>query len=166
VFTAAVVDSGHERGTVVLADPAVRARCDGPSLPLGERVETGRTLLLLGRALEDEREARRTFYRAVALFAELTSPYWLEQAESELQRLGGRAPPVAAPPEVPARQGLRAPGLVACSPSMRGVEQMAQRAATTELSVLITRRDRYRQGADRADDPSPRRRAATGRSSR
>jgi exoribonuclease R len=39
VFTAAVVDSGHERGTVVLADPAVRARCDGPSLPLGERVE-------------------------------------------------------------------------------------------------------------------------------
>jgi exoribonuclease R len=38
-FMAAVVDSGHERGTVVLADPAVRARCDGPSLPLGERVE-------------------------------------------------------------------------------------------------------------------------------
>lgn len=39
VFTAAVVESGHDHGTVVLDDPAVRARCDGPSLPLGERVE-------------------------------------------------------------------------------------------------------------------------------
>ena len=104
-----------------------------------ERLETGRTLLLLGRAYDDEREARRTFYRAVALFSELNSTWWLEQAEQELQKLGGR--PASAPP-VPADsvlgKRLRAPGLVACSAAMRGVEQLAQRAATTELSVLIT----------------------------
>ncbi|MBI2708471.1 MAG: RNB domain-containing ribonuclease [Actinobacteria bacterium] len=42
VFDAAVVDvdpeHGGRRGTVVLADPAVRARCDGDDLPLGERI--------------------------------------------------------------------------------------------------------------------------------
>src|SRR5207237_5499998 len=32
----------------------------------------------------------------------------------------------------------RAPGLVACSNGMRTVERLAQRAAVTELSVLIT----------------------------
>jgi exoribonuclease R len=56
VFTAAVVESGNEHGTVVLGDPAVRARCDGPSLPLGERVE-----VRLEVADPASREVRFTF---------------------------------------------------------------------------------------------------------
>jgi exoribonuclease R len=38
VYDAVVVESGAEHGTVVLADPAVRAPCDGGGLPLGERL--------------------------------------------------------------------------------------------------------------------------------
>ena len=37
-FVAAVVEARARRGTVVLDDPAVRAPCDGPNLPLGERI--------------------------------------------------------------------------------------------------------------------------------
>lgn len=37
-FDAVVVESGPAHGTVVLADPAVRAGCDGPYLPLGRAV--------------------------------------------------------------------------------------------------------------------------------
>ncbi|HEY4377091.1 MAG TPA: RNB domain-containing ribonuclease, partial [Acidimicrobiales bacterium] len=35
---AAVVESGPKYGTVVIDDPAVRARCDGAHLPLGDRI--------------------------------------------------------------------------------------------------------------------------------
>jgi exoribonuclease R len=38
LFEAVVVESSARGGMVQLADPAVRARCDGPDLPLGERV--------------------------------------------------------------------------------------------------------------------------------
>ncbi|MBK5305358.1 MAG: RNB domain-containing ribonuclease [Frankiaceae bacterium] len=38
VFQAVVVDSGPNGGAVQLTDPAVRARCDGADLPLGERI--------------------------------------------------------------------------------------------------------------------------------
>jgi exoribonuclease R len=37
-FSAMVVDRGDSGGTVQLADPAVRARCVGADLPLGERI--------------------------------------------------------------------------------------------------------------------------------
>jgi exoribonuclease R len=37
-FDAVVVDSGPRSGTVQLRDPAVRARCDGADLPLGQAV--------------------------------------------------------------------------------------------------------------------------------
>ena len=37
-FDAVVVDSGAKGGVVQLREPAVRARCDGPDLPLGEQV--------------------------------------------------------------------------------------------------------------------------------
>lgn len=37
-YDAVVVESGPDRGTVVLAEPAVRATCEGGPLPLGERV--------------------------------------------------------------------------------------------------------------------------------
>ncbi|MEO9138171.1 MAG: RNB domain-containing ribonuclease [Jatrophihabitans sp.] len=38
VFDAVVIDAEGDAGTVVLDDPAVRARCDGTGLPIGERV--------------------------------------------------------------------------------------------------------------------------------
>lgn len=38
-FTAAVVELGRDGGNIVLDDPAVRARCRGKDLPLGEQIE-------------------------------------------------------------------------------------------------------------------------------
>lgn len=38
VFPATVIETGDDHGTVVLADPAVRGRCDGKHLPLGAEV--------------------------------------------------------------------------------------------------------------------------------
>lgn len=37
-FDAVVVESGEKRGVVQLRDPAVRARCEGADLPLGQPV--------------------------------------------------------------------------------------------------------------------------------
>ena len=102
-----------------------------------ERYELARALLALGRVVPEMTEARRLLYRASALFAELECVSWLEQVEAELnRRFEGPAP------ALPAASGLgrrhRAPGLVACSLEMRQVEALARRAASTELSVLIT----------------------------
>ena len=33
-----VVETGETRGVVQLRDPAVRARCEGPGLPLGDTI--------------------------------------------------------------------------------------------------------------------------------
>jgi VacB/RNase II family 3'-5' exoribonuclease len=38
-FAAVVIDAEDHAGTVVLDEPAVRARCDGTALPVGERVD-------------------------------------------------------------------------------------------------------------------------------
>jgi DNA-binding NtrC family response regulator len=104
-----------------------------------ERVELGRTHMHLGRAADDRLEARRHFYRAISLFADLSTPYWLEQAEAELQRVTGTpAEPVPAPPGSLLGRRHRAPSLVACSRPMQVVESVASRAAATELSVLLT----------------------------
>ena len=102
-----------------------------------ERYELGRTLLSMSRAAQDPREARRHLYRASALFSELPTAHWLDQAESELQRyLTDQRPPER--PSSPIGRRLRAPGLVACSLPMQRAEALARRAAATELSVLIT----------------------------
>ena len=37
-FSAVVVESGPKGGMVQLTDPAVRARCEGPDLPLGKTI--------------------------------------------------------------------------------------------------------------------------------
>jgi exoribonuclease R len=39
IFPAVVIDADQHGGTVVLDDPAVRARCAGDHLPIGERIE-------------------------------------------------------------------------------------------------------------------------------
>ena len=105
-----------------------------------ERLELGRAWLGLGRATGDAREARRCFYLAGAVFSELSVPWYLEQVESEIDRLCGV--PEESAPSRPAATLLgrrhRAPSLVACSHEMRRVETLARRAAMTELSVLIT----------------------------
>src|SRR5262249_12797545 len=104
-----------------------------------ERLELGKACLEMGRAAADPTQARRHLYRAAALFGPLSTTFWLERAEAEPARLtaAGTEPPAAAPP-APTRRRSRAPGLVACSPWMRQVEQLARRAGATELSVLIT----------------------------
>jgi DNA-binding NtrC family response regulator len=104
-----------------------------------ERYELARTQLLLARSSDDPRAARSHALRSCALFAEIGSPWWQEQAEAELSRLMGPAP-VTAPTRTDSLLGKRhrAPGLVACSTGMRTVERLAQRAAATELSVLLT----------------------------
>ena len=38
-FDAVVVEAGEARGVVQVREPAVRARCEGGDLPLGERVQ-------------------------------------------------------------------------------------------------------------------------------
>uniref|UniRef100_A0A832I3I0 Tetratricopeptide repeat protein n=1 Tax=Eiseniibacteriota bacterium TaxID=2212470 RepID=A0A832I3I0_UNCEI len=106
-----------------------------------ERLELGRTHLLVARATAEPREKRRHLLRAVALFAELSGGAWLEEAEAELQRaLGGASGAELAPARPASLLGRRhrAPSLVACSNAMRGVESLARRAASTELSVLVT----------------------------
>jgi DNA-binding NtrC family response regulator len=95
--------------------------------------------MLLGGATEDPLEARRHFYRAVSLFADLPTPYWLELAEAGLQRLvGGAVEPVPVRPASLLGRRHRAPSLVACSRAMQVVESVARRAAGTDLSVLLT----------------------------
>lgn len=104
-----------------------------------ERFELGRTLLEMSRSLENPTEGRRHLYRAIALFAELSTPYWVEVAEREIERLvvNGASPVIERPPSTLGRR-LRAPSLVAGSHEMRRVESLARRAAGTELTVLIT----------------------------
>ena len=38
-FRATVMDADDSSGTIVLDDPAVRARCDGAGLPMGEQID-------------------------------------------------------------------------------------------------------------------------------
>jgi DNA-binding NtrC family response regulator len=104
-----------------------------------ERFETARVQLLLARSTDDPRAARTHALRACSLFAEVGTPYWLEQAEVELVRLMGPSP-IAAPTHTDSLLGRRhrAPGLFAASNAMRTAETLARRAAATELSVLIT----------------------------
>ncbi|MGH7742353.1 MAG: sigma 54-interacting transcriptional regulator, partial [Candidatus Eiseniibacteriota bacterium] len=105
-----------------------------------ERLELGRAWMGLGRALGASLEARRCFVQASALFSELSTPFYLEQAEAELERCIGTPAEAPAFPRASAPLGRRhrAPSLVACSPEMKRVEGLARRAALTELSVLIT----------------------------
>jgi len=107
-----------------------------------ERYELARTCLLLGRHADDARKRRKHLFQACALFGEIGSPFWLEQAESELQRVlepaRDAATPAAGRSDSLLGRRHRAPSLVACSHAMRQVEALARRAAATDLSVLIT----------------------------
>ncbi len=113
-------------------------RCVDLVTACNERFELGRSLLDLGRITPNTDEGRRALYRSVALFSDLGTTHWVDQAEEELRRQAqaGEAPAIEAVSTNGRRH--RAPGMVACSQGMRRVEALAQRAAATELSVLIT----------------------------
>jgi len=103
-----------------------------------ERLELGKTCLLLARASEEDREVRRYLCRATALFADLGATSLLEQAEGELRvQMSTHAPTPPPSRSLFGRRG-RASTLVARSAVMRRVDALARRAADTELSVLIT----------------------------
>ena len=122
-------------------EDAVRGWTDAVRMLTGlrERYELARTLFELGRAVVEPREGRRHLYRASALFAELSAHEWLERTDQELQRrLGAGGAVQSAPRAAPPGHKHRAPTLVAYSHAMQRVEALAQRAAGTDLSVLIT----------------------------
>jgi DNA-binding NarL/FixJ family response regulator len=68
-------------------------------LTLPMPLERARTLLALGSVRRQERQrraARETLRRALATFEELGAPLWAVRAETELGRIGGRAPSTGA----------------------------------------------------------------------
>lgn len=67
----------------------------GKYTELGLRFDAGRAMLVLGRAQRRHRKwaaARGSLERAVAVFDEIGSPGWAEEARSELSRVGARRP--------------------------------------------------------------------------
>ena len=58
VFTAAVMETGRDGGTVVVAEPAVMARCEGDRLPLGEEIQA--------RCVEADVEQRSVRFQRVS----------------------------------------------------------------------------------------------------
>ena len=57
-------------------------------------LQRGRTLLVLGsvrRRLQHRKDARDTLGQALAIFEELAARPWAEQAQGELERIGGRS---------------------------------------------------------------------------
>lgn len=90
----ALAVSARCRGLLYRDEQALRRsldRLERLSLPF----EQGRTLLALGALLRRTRrrsEARGALEEASSIFARVEAPPWLEQARSELARLGGRAP--------------------------------------------------------------------------
>ncbi len=63
------------------------------TVPLDQPFELARTLLALGtvqRKAQHKRAARESLQRAVEIFERLGARLWLEQARSELRRIGGR----------------------------------------------------------------------------
>ncbi len=81
---------GDLEGALSAFERALEQHDRGP-----EPFERGRTLLALGRVqrrAKQRRAARETLGSALAIFDELGSPLWAEQARAELARIGGRAP--------------------------------------------------------------------------
>lgn len=56
VFSAEVIEAGDKFGTIVISDPAIRARCDDPNLPLGGSINVRCTVAdLTKRAVRFQR---------------------------------------------------------------------------------------------------------------
>jgi DNA-binding NtrC family response regulator/tetratricopeptide (TPR) repeat protein len=110
---------------------------------MGERFERGKSLALLARITTDPAEARKLLYRASACFAEIGAER--ELAAIELQLAAGDhaadAPAAAGRPAEPAARlrgrKLTNPGLVGPSRAMARVADLVDRAAGTDLSVIL-----------------------------
>ena len=90
---AAVVELASSAYDEQTADELQHAAADFARLGLG--FDRARTLLSLGRARRRARKwaaARRALEDAAAAFEELGSPGWVDQARSELDRVGARRP--------------------------------------------------------------------------
>jgi DNA-binding CsgD family transcriptional regulator len=77
-------------GAATALEEAVRRHADVP-----QPFDLGRTLLVQGRILRRSKRkapARTALERALAIFQGLGAPLWVVQAQSELSRIGGRAP--------------------------------------------------------------------------
>ena len=88
----ALVQRDAEAGIEALAGLEEAAEAYGG---LGLRFDRARTLILLGRAQRRRKKwaaARRALEEAVAGFEELSSIGWVEEARSELARVGARRP--------------------------------------------------------------------------
>ena len=83
---------GDDEGAVA----ALEAAAVDPEPPRGvDPFELARTLLALGtvqRKARHKRAARESLQRAVEIFEQLGARLWLENARSELRRIGGRIP--------------------------------------------------------------------------
>jgi exoribonuclease R len=58
VFAAAVMETGRDNGTIVIGEPAIRARCDGERLPLGKEIRA--------RCVEADVEQRKVRFERVS----------------------------------------------------------------------------------------------------
>jgi DNA-binding CsgD family transcriptional regulator len=99
-----VADCAADHDTAIEALEESRRLIEG--LPIAWPYERGRTLLALGRAQRRARkkaDARDTLELALATFEELGSKLWAEQAQRELDQLGGRPSQTNALTETEAR---------------------------------------------------------------
>jgi DNA-binding NtrC family response regulator/Tfp pilus assembly protein PilF len=109
---------------------------------MGERFERGRALFLLARHEVNPAEARKGAYRASACFAEMGAESWLAEVEAWLaQAMAEHAPAGAAIPGRPrlsARRRAESHGMIGVSRGLTRALDLAERAAATDLTVLVT----------------------------
>src|SRR5262249_54861914 len=108
---------------------------------MGERYERGRVLFLLAQHLTDPVEARKLSYRASACFAEVGAESALAAVEKWLHERGsaGESAPATDPrrPRLAARRQAEKAGLVGVSKGLSRVLDLVDRAARTDLTVIV-----------------------------
>ena len=106
---------------------------------MGERYERGRVLHLLAQHVTDPVEARKLAYRASACFAEVGAENALAAVEKWLhERTPDAAPPVdPRRPRLAARRQAEKAGLVGVSKGLSRVLDLVDRAARTDLTVIV-----------------------------
>ena len=89
--TLAIVEAatGHVESAMALAEEACTLH-----EPAHDRFGSGRSLLVLGtiqRRTRQKRAARESLAAAIATFEALGAPLWVDKANAEMRRIGGRA---------------------------------------------------------------------------
>jgi len=108
---------------------------------MGERYERGRVLFLLAQHVTEPGEARKLSYRASACFAEVGAETALAAVEKWLHAQGsaGETVPAGDPrrPRLAARRQAEKAGLVGVSKGLSRVLDLIDRAARTDLTVIV-----------------------------